>query len=1294
MSSPAVSTPADSADPMRGTRRRDAVDKARQAWISRLIDLSQRNNLLYFRPLKVGTLDLTAADRDALAELLSGKSVPLHKLLPPDADRVKINAQAKEIARKAKENVEERGLETLSLAAGMASWEGENGKRPPESAVLLVPVALDVKGRGAVPTLKRTGEPQVNPVLLHVLASQFRCTIEPDELLKAADTDPDRDDDPFDLDALLAKLTELCGTGGAAIGKFEVRRRVVLGNFSFQKMAMVRDLRELGGQLTDNDVIAGLAGDPDARTRVTSSPSAAGSADTDPDPRDFDKAPPQNEFLVLDTDSTEQKAITLAQRGKSLVIQGPPGTGKSQVIANLIVASAAAGKRVLFVAEKRAALQVVLDRLNRCDLGYLALDLHGADTSRKVIAGRLRDALANVDRGAPVTSDQILQPFSQRREKLNAHDARMHKKRPPAELSVFELQEHLLRPPNVPGVAVGPQAHPPALKTRFRAAALMQLTPQAVAQAKDALTEAAAMADLFLGTRQTPWINGQFLDGHAAQAAIDEARELADETFPSVRDQAWRLLSAVRPAPPASLGELEMVLLVAANTNAFLQSFDEKLFAEDLPALVEALYPASRGALSRLWATLTSARYRRAKATMNALAKKPLAVQAMPDAAREARNIAGMWRHAGFAPATPRAVAGASEAHAAVDSARRRIAQLGESLRRDDLTSLPPAELEMMLNALRDDADTARRIPPLRNIEKTLAQLGLTALMAELRKTQPPPQTWADAFERAWLTSCLEHAWAEEPELASFNGQVHNRSAAEFREYDRQRLQLAGKTVAKKHVEEATKMLAGLKEQSARVRREAEKKIRHLPFRKLMDEAPDVLAALFPCFMCSPLSVSQLLPGDRKLFDLVIFDEASQVLPEDAVASLVRGNQAVVAGDEHQLPPTQFFAGGADEDDSPDDQAESSDAEGFESLLKMMKAFVPAPMLQWHYRSRDERLIAFSNRHIYDSRLITFPGPGRDGQAVRHILVDDRENASGDESSDSSEVQRIVALVLEHAAREIARPPDRRLSLGVIALGIPHARRVEAAIDRALEDRPELEAFFDPNLPERFFVKNLERVQGDERDAIVLTLGVSPDKAGRASLTAFGPLNNREQGYRRLNVAVTRARQTMTVVSSFAHHGIDLSGGKSVSRGVELLRGYLQFAAAGGDLGDDRGRSDIAPNTFEADVADALASVAKIKTVPQWGASSYRIDLVAQHPTRPGRFVLAIECDGATYHSAPTARDRDRLRQQHLEALGWKFHRIWSADWFARRDEEIRRAQAAFAAAVAFADQIDGVVAV
>ncbi len=1230
--------------------------------------------MLYYRELRVGSLNLTAADRDGLAALLSGQAVSLAKLCPGE-DRVSTAARVKEIARKSRENSEERGLETMSLAAGYATWRGEEGKRPTNAPVLLVPIAVNARER-AGPTLSRSGEPQVNPVLQQVLASRFRCQIDPAVLLAAADTDPDRDDDPFNLDGLLAKLDELC----RGVPEFGIRRTIYLGNFHFHKMAMVRDLRDHPEHLVEHDLIAALAGDVEAQARASSTGGAGGA---EPDPRQFDQLPPRSEFLFLDADASQHKAIHVALGGRNAVVQGPPGTGKSQVIANLIVCAAAEGKRVLFVAEKRAALQVVLDRLARAQLGALALDLHGGETSRRVIAGRIRDALEYISKGEPVVSDAILSKFEDRRSRLNAHVARMHASRAPAGMSVFQLQGKLLRAdPN--GATI---------KTRFRGPSLLHLDARVAAEVKDMLIEACALGTLFLGTEDSPWTATTFRDGHAVQQAIDIATASADELWPQARRAIEIALAPHRAAPLANLTDAQGALSVARDVADFLGKYRSSLFGEDLPRLAAALRPAGRGWAARAWASIAGSAYRNGKATVLRHALSITSPQQMLADVRRAADLAARWRRAGFDAPTPIKL-DVTAASNAVERLRKELATLQAISGCGELATRPPNEFGAVLEAMRDGAAVARRIPALRSLERRFEQHGLTALVRELREGHVEAARWPAAFERTWLQSCLEHALAEDPELAAFSGQIHGKFVEEFRELDRQRLELAAKRVAGRHVAESLKMLAALPAQAAVVRREAEKKMRHLPFRRLMEQAPDVLAALFPCLMCSPLSVSQLLPVKHGLFDLVIFDEASQVLAEDAVPALMRGTRAVVSGDHHQLPPTPFFADGSDEEDDDTDGpdgvvaavAQAADAtKGFESLLSMMSAFAPSPMLQWHYRSRDERLIAFSNHHIYGGRLTTFPSPGGT-IAVEHILVKgDTLLDTGRDDSSSIEVARLVQHVLQHAERELARPdPTVRRSLGVIALGIAHARRVEAAIDRAREQRADLDEFFDPSLQERFFVKNLENVQGDERDIIMLTLGVLPDRAGRVSLTRFGPLNNREHGYRRLNVAITRARHRMILISAFAYHAIDAS--KDLSRGMELLRHYLEYADKGGRLPEGV-RTGEPLNEFEADVADALAAHGVV-TVPQWGMSGYRIDLVARHPRDPGRHVLAIECDGASYHSAPTARDRDRLRQQHLEALGWRFHRIWSTDWFNRREQEIRRALSAYEAAVAQADRV------
>ncbi|HEV3089938.1 MAG TPA: AAA domain-containing protein, partial [Candidatus Cybelea sp.] len=530
----------------------------------------------------------------------------------------------------------------------------------------------------------------------------------------------------------------------------------------------------------------------------------------------------------------------------------------------------------------------------------------------------------------------------------------------------------------------------------------------------------------------------------------------------------------------------------------------------------------------------------------------------------------------------------------------------------------------------------------------------------ELRTARPAAETWVKMFDKAWYQSHLDNLFATDSALSTFKGSTHSGLVEEFKRQDHARLAESAARIRRSAAERYIKALNEKRSQSTVVSIELNKKIRQMSLRKLMACAPDVVTAIAPCIMASPLSVSQLLPA-QTLFDFVIFDEASQVLPEDAIPTIIRGRNTIVAGDQRQLPPTTFFAL-TDRDE--DDEGIEFDGEGMESILGLMCGFVEPRPLEWHYRSRDEALIAFSNEHIYDGRLLTFPGIGSAEAAVQHVYVAPSK-VDGQEQSSSAEVSRVVELILEHAERR----PDE--SLGVIAMGIKHARRIDEALQAERRQRPELDEFFAENRPESFFVKNLERVQGDERDVIILSIGYGPDRSGKM-LYRFGPLNY-DGGERRLNVAVTRAKSRVTVVSSF--RSTDLDPIRLRASGAKLLGRYVQFAESkGANLGREGAVEEIAANDFEGDIAGALAAEG-FELIPQYGVSNYRIDLAVKHPSEPGRFLLAIECDGATYHSSPTARDRDRLRQQHLEALGWRFHRIWSTDWFYNRSEEIARAK-------------------
>lgn len=542
----------------------------------------------------------------------------------------------------------------------------------------------------------------------------------------------------------------------------------------------------------------------------------------------------------------------------------------------------------------------------------------------------------------------------------------------------------------------------------------------------------------------------------------------------------------------------------------------------------------------------------------------------------------------------------------------------------------------------------------------------LEALVSLVEEGAIRPSDLDDAFNLLFYQSLIKEIFKCNPELARFNGMTHEQIRSRFRQMDREVIKLnrirAAYQIDQRLVPYGNSVgPVSTYTDLALIQREIEKQKRHIPIRQLIHRAGDALQALKPCFMMGPLSVAQYLAPGELTFDYVVMDEASQLKPEDALGAIARAKQVIIVGDRMQLPPTSFFDRIGDEEEEGDDPAQAlTEAE---SILDVASAlYRPARLLKWHYRSQHASLIAFSNKEFYRGNLIVFPSPvnGHTDLGVKFIHVSD---GIYENRRNMIEANRVIDAVLEHMR---IYPFE---SLGVVTLNAVQRDLIEDEFEQRLKDDPYAQQYMEKMEAgaEPFFIKNLENVQGDERDVIFISVTFGPDKKGNV-YQRFGPLNS-ATGHRRLNVLFTRAKRRVVVFSSMLYSQIQEQPGSAW--GLRALKAYLEYAQTGAlEQAQFTGREP--DSDFEIEVADALRARG-YEVVAQVGVAGFFIDLAVKHPTKPGAYVLGIECDGATYHSSRSARDRDRLRQEILERLGWKIHRIWSTDWFKNSLAEANR---------------------
>lgn len=525
------------------------------------------------------------------------------------------------------------------------------------------------------------------------------------------------------------------------------------------------------------------------------------------------------------------------------------------------------------------------------------------------------------------------------------------------------------------------------------------------------------------------------------------------------------------------------------------------------------------------------------------------------------------------------------------------------------------------------------------------------------------PRAFEVNYSRWWLNKVVDN----EPVIRNFVSAEHEKRIGDFRALDRQFTEVTRAWVR-------ASLCAGLPKADTvtrdsewgTLRHEINKKKQHLPLRELMTKIPSALTKLTPCLLMSPLSIAQYLSADASAFDVVVFDEASQIPVWDAIGAMARGKQVVMVGDPKQLPPTAFF-------DRAESTQDDEDVEGdLESILdECMGANLPTMNLAWHYRSRNESLIAFSNHRYYGGGLVTFPSPVTEDRAVSFHYVNGIYEKGGARTN-KAEAKALVADVV--AKLKSPNFGESKLTIGVVTFNTEQMNLIEDLLDEERRKDPSLEPYFSEIELEPLFVKNLESVQGDERDIIYFSITYGPDLAGTVSMN-FGPMN-RDGGERRLNVAITRARHELRVFSSLKSEQFDLS--RTQAAGVRDLKHFMEFAERGPRALAEATKGSMGgfDSPFEEAVAGALASKGwQVHT--QVGVSAFRIDLGVVHPDAPGTYLCGVECDGATYHRSATARDRDMLREQVLRGLGWEMVRIWSTDWWIDRAGTLEQVHAA-----------------
>ncbi|MGY4385441.1 hypothetical protein ACVWYN_002481 [Pedobacter sp. UYP24] len=1340
----------------------DKIDVSKQSlWERKLLDLTLRNSLLNLRVTK-SVIQFITIDASKLEDVLStGKefqmlpkpsdwdnplrdaaiykkinnSDPISDLVKHELQHNKIRTFLTEqelgysltnIYRSSRTSMEENGANTLYIGLGMLKWyETPASERPRYAPLLLIPIEIVRKSALKGYIIKsREEETIMNVTLLEMLRQDFGLNIGGLESLP-------KDESGVDVKRIFNTIRQLI----MGKSRWDVEEQAILGNFSFSKFILWNDIHNNSDKLCRNKVVASLV---------------SGKLEWDVEDQDSSNAildknlHPASLALPISADSSQLQAIISSSQNKSFVLHGPPGTGKSQTITNIIANALYHGKTVLFVAAKKAALEVVESRLEAIGIGAFCLELHSNKSKKSEVLQQLKAATETQLKASTLKVLDEAGRLLDLRTELNQYVEVLHKKQPFG-YSLFELFSKYGQIKNANG------------NVRFPAAKLENLAQQ----------QLIAWGDLAEEMQATAQVSGN-AHGHPLKAiAVSNFSQQLKQDSSTLSQKLIQLLLQIKTsaAQAAEILNIDITLVSRNQYDALYQIAGKMLRLPDTPDSLLRAHPFERtlvkiiviakhgikrdtlrtelqqffedsvfsitaGQMLTEWNMASEKWFIPKWLTQNKIAKEltahsigikinkdqvPILLtkiialqkeQSFIDKAKYLPTALGfLWNDGSAEWATVLNVCtslieinnNVSDLLDVPDSSNWRIAMAEQFTEGSNLfvsantialqtyceqsDELQKTELELnkllqvdgQLLTQPDDnwitnltTEVQGWINHLDELKNWISWI-LVKEKANEAGLQPLVQAYEDGiiegnklhaeYLKSFYRSAAEYIIEGDPSLNAFNGSLFQEKIRKFRQISKQFEQLTRQEL---YAKLASKVPSFSQEasQSSEIgflQRNIRNNGRATSIRKIFDGIPNLLHRLTPCMLMSPISVAQYFDASTEKFDLVIFDEASQMPTCEAVGAIARATNVIIVGDPKQMPPTNFFAvNNVDE--------ENIEKEDLESILDDCLALsMPSQHLLWHYRSKHESLIAFSNAKYYDNKLLTFPSMDDISSKVQFVAVKGHYD-KGKTRQNKFEADAIVKEIV----RRLSDPILAKKSIGIVTFSSVQQSLIEDKLTTIFSLRPDLEKIA-LETEEPIFIKNLENVQGDERDIILFSIGYGPDEKGHVSLN-FGPIN-REGGWRRLNVAVSRARYEMLVFSTLKSDQIDLN--RSQSEGMAGLKAFLAYAEKGKIAlpGRTANTAEWEPE-FENLIAEEIRKHGHVVHT-QIGCSTYKIDLAVVNPENPNEYILGILSDGKGYEAAKTSKDREIIQVDVLNALGWNIHKIWSTEWWEKPEAVI-----------------------